>query len=299
MFGGGLLGFGLSRLQDLDYNGIFKEEFALVAGYWYHFHSGRERYGMIIHLAMILPAAILVVLQFVPRIRHAAILFHRLNGYLVILLSLISSFATCAVIPHKQGGGARISTQTAEGFLVVSTTVGFALAWWSIRRKHIDRHRAWMLRVWAIMGTIITSRLINLAAAPIVSRVGGWFGVWSCDELDFLYRHLGRPFPNELYPRCIDPSGAVILEVRVTVNAVHSLENPEQYAASNIQPFGAIVSLPKMMQRSVMLTIRSKLWLCIVCHIVVVELYLRLTPGEEQRLREVSRQRRVEAGLSA
>ncbi|CAK1360214.1 hypothetical protein CB0940_06296 [Cercospora beticola] len=279
IFGGGMLGFSLSRLQHYDYDGTFKNDFALVVGQWYYFQSGRERIGMIIHLGAILPAGILVVLQFVPKIREKLLIFHRINGYLVILLGLLSSLATLAVIPHKQGGGARISTQTAEAFLVIITTVSVFLAWWNIRRKRVDQHRAWMLRTWFYMGTIITSRITEFIASPIIIRIGGWYGVWTCNEIDFLYSQLGMPFPGSEYPTCVMPDGSIIRDLYVAVKAVHSLERPEQFGTSHTQPFGAM------------------LWLSIVVHIIGVEFYLSMTSKETERLRQVSHRKRVEAGL--
>lgn len=130
-----MLGFSLSRLRDLDYNHTFKDGFALVPGYWYYFHSGRFRVGMIMHLVTELPAGILMVLQFTPVIRQKLIIFHRINGYIVLSLLLSSNAAACIVLPYKQGGGARTATQTAEAFLVIITTLGMAMAWWNIRRK--------------------------------------------------------------------------------------------------------------------------------------------------------------------
>jgi uncharacterized membrane protein len=47
--------------------------------------------GMQLHLYTILPATFLACLQFVPVIRHKLLLFHRLNGYIVVVLTQISS----------------------------------------------------------------------------------------------------------------------------------------------------------------------------------------------------------------
>ena len=238
-----MLGFSLSRLPDLDYDHTFKDEFALIPGYWYYFHSGRFRVGMTMHLATILPAGILMVLQFTPAIRQKFTTFHRINGYTIILLLLTSNAAACVVLPHKQGGGARTATQTAETFLVIITTLGIAMAWWNIRRKQVDQHRAWMLRTMFYLGTIITSRIINFISSPIISLMDNYYGVWSCDEIDFLYRNLEMPFPEADYPQCLLPDGALDRGFRVAVKAADLLIKPEQYGSSHIQPFGANVSL--------------------------------------------------------
>ncbi|KAL8721906.1 MAG: hypothetical protein Q9225_001502 [Loekoesia sp. 1 TL-2023] len=266
MFAGGMLGFSLSRLSDLDYDHTFKDGFALVPGYWYYFHDGHFRVGMIMHLAAVLPAGILMVLQFTPVIRQKWITFHRVNGYTVLLLPLISNAAASAVLPHKQGGGARTAMQTAEAFLVLITTLGMAMAWWNIRRKQIDQHRAWMLRTMFYLGTIITSRIINFISSPIISRIDNFYGVWSCDELDFLYKNLGMPVPQAEYPQCLLPDGSLDRGFLVAVEATHLLTRPEQY--------GTI-------------------------HIIGVKIYLAMTPRESERLRRVSYEKQLEAGFAS
>ncbi|KAL8806440.1 MAG: hypothetical protein Q9182_001355 [Xanthomendoza sp. 2 TL-2023] len=280
IFAGGMLGFSLSRLSDLDFDNTFKNGFALVPGYWYFFHQGRYRVGMTMHLATILPAGILLGLQFIPVIRHKWLIFHRINGYTIILLVLISNGAACVVLPHKQGGGSRTATQTAEAFLVIITTLGVAMAWWNIRKKQIDQHRAWMLRTMFYLGTIITSRIINFISAPIISRMGNYYGVWSCDELDFLYKNLATPFPEAEYPQCVMPNGTLNASFRVAIEAAELLTKPEQFGSSHIQPFGA------------------NLWICIALHIIGVEIYLGMTPRESERLRRVSYEKQLEAGFS-
>ena len=102
---------------------------------------------MMIHLYTILPAACLVVLQFIPAIRHKVILFHRLNGYLIVLLSLVSSAGVIIVLQHSFGGD--FTTQVWGGTLVISTTIAYIMAYVNIKLLQIDQHRAWMMRAWA------------------------------------------------------------------------------------------------------------------------------------------------------
>lgn len=54
-------------------------------------YKGYYKFGIIMHLVTIIPAGFLVLFQFVPAIRHHAILFHRINGYAVVLLILFSN----------------------------------------------------------------------------------------------------------------------------------------------------------------------------------------------------------------
>ncbi len=44
---------------------------------------------IMLHLFCILPASLLVVLQFIPVMRYKAIILHRVNGHIVVLLALI------------------------------------------------------------------------------------------------------------------------------------------------------------------------------------------------------------------
>ena len=74
-------------------------------------------------------------------------MFHRLNGYLVILLSLISSVGTIIITKHAFGGD--FATQTWTGTMVILTTIGYVMAWINIKLLQIDQHRAWMMRTWA------------------------------------------------------------------------------------------------------------------------------------------------------
>jgi uncharacterized membrane protein len=241
IFAGGMLGFSLSRLQDLDYNHHFKESFALVPGYWYYFKGGHYRYGMLIHLACILPAGILMVFQFTPIIRHKFLLFHRINGYVVLLLCLVSNAAAFVVIRHKQGGN-RVPSHAVETLMGIITTIGIFMAWWNIRRKQIDQHRAWMLRTMFYMGVTITARLINLAAIPITTRLGNYWSVWMCDEISFLYTSYGLDFPKAGYPECFLPDGSLDRWKRVAVSAVENHERLEQLGASYVLSFGTMVS---------------------------------------------------------
>ena len=238
-----MLGFSLSRLPDLDYNGHFKNEFALVPGYWYYFREGHYRYGMLIHLSTILPAGILMVFQVTPVIRHKFLIFHRINGWVVSILALVSNMSVFVAIRHNQGGGQRIAAQTAEYLMGILTTIGIVMAIINIRRKQIDQHRAWMLRTWFWMGVTISARLINLAATPIITRLNNYWGVWSCDEISFLFTNLGMPVPEDTYPECFLPDGSLDSARHVAVHASVESDVLSEVGLSHTITFGTMVSL--------------------------------------------------------
>jgi uncharacterized membrane protein len=130
-------------------------------GECFYFLRGHHKVGILIHLACILrklqytwirrkqadhrlAAAILACLQFTPVIRHKALLFHRINGYVIILLVLISNAGVLMILRNAFGGG--INNQGSMGLLVVVTTISLCMAWYNIKKLQVDQHRAWMLR---------------------------------------------------------------------------------------------------------------------------------------------------------
>ena len=140
------------RLQYFSFYGIFCNTSSSGAsgaspGECYYYLRNPFKVGMMIHLFTVLPAAFLVCFQFVPAIRHKIILFHRINGYLVILLSTISSAGALIIAQHAFGGD--MATRIYVGVLVISTSFAYLFAWINIKRLQIDQHRAWMMRAWA------------------------------------------------------------------------------------------------------------------------------------------------------
>lgn len=77
-----------------SYNNIFcgnnKGGSSAAPGECYYYEKGHYKIGMMIHLYTILPAGFLVFFQFIPAIRYKVILLHRINGYLIISLTLVS-----------------------------------------------------------------------------------------------------------------------------------------------------------------------------------------------------------------
>lgn len=118
IFAGAMFGFCLSRLQYLDVAGNFASNTA--PSEWYWFRAGHYRIGLTLHLATALPAGLLMVWQFVPYIRHRYLLFHRLNGYLVVMLLVFSNVGALMIARRAFGGD--ISTQAAVGVLALITS---------------------------------------------------------------------------------------------------------------------------------------------------------------------------------
>ncbi|KAI4753501.1 hypothetical protein E4T52_14330 [Aureobasidium sp. EXF-3400] len=277
---GYLFGFTLARLQYLSFNGVFCNPNAsggtgAAPGECYYYLQIPFKIGMMLHLYTILPAALLVVLQFIPVIRHKLILFHRMNGYIVVLLSLISNAGTIIITRHAFGGD--FSTQTWTGAMVILTTIGYIMAWVNIKLLQIDQHRAWMLRTWAWFSTIITIRIIMIISAQIISMSRIWYTVRPCAQIAFA---LGENDTLAAYPQCIDYFNGKAPNLPVIVTADFSSSNSMELSAALGVPFGAAG------------------WLALLLHTFAIECYLRLTPKESNRLRQVSYERQLERGMS-
>ena len=270
-----MLGFSLARISYVDISGKSSHSFSRAAspGEWYWYHHGLHRVGITLHLVTVLPAGLLMVWQFVPAIRHKFLLFHRINGYTIILLVLLGNIGAMVVVRRAFGG--TLSTQTGVGLLVILTTTGLCMAYYNIKRLQIDQHRAWMLRTMFWLGAIISERLIMLAAAKIVSLMNDYYIPMTCGEIVSMYSSADPV--QQLYPDCAAPGATD--DTMVVVQASYANGLPDQIAASLRLNFG------------------MSIWLAFFLHTLGVELYLKMTPRESNRLRQASYERQMEKGL--
>ncbi|ROW12253.1 hypothetical protein VMCG_00161 [Cytospora schulzeri] len=188
VFAFALLGFALSHSPYLNYYGIFCRQGYLKAsshaapGECYYFlNGGREQVGMMIHIFAIIPCCFLVFLQFVPFIRQRYALFHRANGYIIILLMSIAMAGGLMAARRSFGGDPAF--QASNVLLTSLVVVGLSLAMISIKRLQIEQHRAWMLRTWFWAFSVITMRIIQAAASRIVSNKG-YTAMRPCAQID-------------------------------------------------------------------------------------------------------------------
>jgi hypothetical protein len=221
-----------------------------------------------------------VCFQFVPVIRHKLLIFHRINGYTIIILFFISIAGVYMITRHAVGGSP--NTQAAIGTLATLTTISISLAYYNIKRLQIDQHRAWMIRTWVYAGSIISLRLIMMAANKAVYAMNDYYDAVACDVIFNDYAGLGIPAAGnptyQLYPQCAARNGSGTAPFSVTVK-VDPAAGPETAAAAFQLTFGL------------------SMWIALVIHAVGVEIYLNLTPAESERLRAVSYERQLEAGF--
>ncbi|GAB7362292.1 hypothetical protein MBLNU230_g2310t1 [Neophaeotheca triangularis] len=261
---GALFGFALARLSYLDITNTYYTSTAPGEAYWPRNFS-HYRIGITLHLACIIPAAVLVVWQFLPVIRHRALILHRVNGYAVSLLLLVSNVGALMIARRAFGGG--LETQGFVGVLAIMTTTGTVLAWVNIKRLQIDQHRAWMLRTWIYAGCIVTVRLIMVLATLVVSRVGSYWVAMPCE---------------------------VVADVAGTREGYAGCENGGSGMAAVHADFeGKIEEIAASLQ----ITFGMACWMALALHAVGVEVYLAFTPVEGERLRRVSYERQLERGF--
>ncbi|KAI9670490.1 MAG: hypothetical protein M1817_004357 [Caeruleum heppii] len=274
IFAGALMGFTLARFQYLKINGGFcggPPGNGAAPGECY---CNLYYVGIIIHLGTVLPAMFLACFQFVPAIRYKFLIFHRINGYVIIVLSIVANVGALMVARRAFGGF--LSTQVGVGVLVIATTFGLGNALYNIKRLQVEQHRAWMLRTFFYFGSIITLRLIMIITALIISPMRAYYSVMSCATILYI---LGDEATYAAYPLCTpSPTNSSPTEIHIPVVADFG-GNEAEIGASLDVPFGVA------------------LWLALALHAVGVELYLRLTPREHERLRQVSYVKQLEAGL--
>ncbi|KZP25059.1 hypothetical protein FIBSPDRAFT_661750, partial [Athelia psychrophila] len=279
IFGGALLGFVLARLQYIDIAGVFCNPKSTTGSaapgecYWYSMKL--YHIGITLHLGCILPAGFLAFFQFTPVIRHKFTLYHRTAGYVIVTLVLLANAGALIIAPHAFGGA--LTTQAGVGLLAIVSTIGIFMAIYNIKRMQIDQHRKWMLRTWAYMASIITLRLIMLAAARIISFSPSppYQSVY-CPEIVSVFEGSAAA-AYHFYPAC-DPANAALNPLNYVVVAANLDGNPIE--------LGAAYSLAFSMS----------MWLALFMHVVGVELYIMLTPREHERLRRVSWERQMKRG---
>ena len=177
IFAGALFGFTLARLQYLAFYSIFCPRTSNGPNHgspgecYYYLNFDQYKVGIILHLACVLPSGILAILQFVPAIRHKAILFHRINGYVALTLFVLGTVGALMIARHAFGGG--LDVQSAIGFLAIISIGSFILSYINIKRKQIEQHRAWMLRGWFYVSPSVLVHFIPLLRGGLIVNTRG------------------------------------------------------------------------------------------------------------------------------
>ncbi|KAL6156901.1 hypothetical protein ACJQWK_06740 [Exserohilum turcicum] len=241
---------------------------------YYYLNFSRYKIGMLIHLVGVLPASLIAVTQFMPVIRRRWMIVHRVGGYVSLILYLFSIFGAFMIARRSFGGG--LDVQSFVGVAGFGSLSCFAISYINIKRLQIEQHRAWMLRGWFYAGSIVTSRFITAISAQIIANQG-YYIVWTCAKIaDTISKdvNLATSYPScAAYANGTDPEA---------VSAVAA-----KFAGGNIATIGAALNV----------VFGMALWVSLALHAVGVEVYLYLTPSETKRLREISYQKQIKAGM--
>lgn len=263
---GYILGFCLSQVQKFNVWGFWATNNGPGETWAYTTKGKLYKVSMTMHIVVVIPAGLLVVLQFIPIIRHKALIFHRINGYVVMLLMVI--FSVTGIIISKVSFGGDFATQTFAGVFGIAVILSAALAYINVKRLQIEQHRAWMMRAWTYSTSIITLRIIQIIATEIMGSIPDSYRMLPCEQIDSVG---GRAAAT--YPSCAaDPSG---------------------WTAARMDFSGGVVEIMAALQG----TFAGAGFLAFILHALGIELYLHFTPAEAQRLRQVSYERQQERGF--
>ena len=144
---------------------------------------------------------------------------------------------------RHNNNGSRTAVEASEIMLIIITTIGMGMAYYNVKRLQIDQHRAWMLRTMFYFGVVLTNRIIQRVGAVIVSAVGTYYAVWSCDEIEYTYNQFGLTTFAQRYPSCLIPNAT--MDGRVVVHAVNSKAEPEGLGTALELPFAVGVRFPR------------------------------------------------------
>ncbi|KAF5989008.1 hypothetical protein FBULB1_1163 [Fusarium bulbicola] len=274
IFAGAMFGFALARMMFLNYNSIYCNPNSKGTGAgpgecWSYNRKDLYKISIKMHLYTIIPASFLVVFQFVPFIRYKALLFHRMNGYIVVVLAVIGTVGAIIIAPVAFGGS--LSVRAAVGLLAIMFLGSLFLAIWNIKTLQLEQHRAWMLRAWFYAGSIITVRIIMIISAVIMSKNPSFRLPMQCAKAASFYDDTESLIAK--YPTCQD------LNAWVAIQGDISGEGTENIASALSLGFS------------------MGLWLALAIHAIGIEVYLHLTPAETERLRKISFQRQQERGF--
>ncbi|KAL8706675.1 MAG: hypothetical protein Q9201_000309 [Fulgogasparrea decipioides] len=172
---------------------------------------------------------------------------------------------------HTFGG--EFETQVFVGLLAIMATVAALLAYFNIKRLQIDQHRAWMLRTWFYAASIITLRIIMIISAQIISSTSGYYRALPCKQLAYMYDD--EQDLQSKFPQCFAANGTTDDFIAVKANFSGSAQ----------------------VSNALGMTFGTAGWLALFLHGIGIEVYLRLTPRESERLRVVSYERQLEAGF--
>jgi len=254
VFGGAIVGLVLVRCRSLRPDSY---GYQLIPGEAFWANREPWKVYMAIHVIFSFVGVLLLPWQYIPAIQEHHMLLHRINGWAALaILFPATLFGT--VVSRKAFGG-DIANQA--GFYILGILTGlYALE--GMRTVHdIPQHRRWMLRFGALVGAVVTERIIILCAKQIITDIGSYYALWRCDELLYVVgqSQLGA------YPLCLSTqeAGGILGHVQVAVHA-STREAPINNASARRVNSGMAI------------------WTALIIHMIGAEIYIRVTEGANQ-----------------
>lgn len=173
--------------------------------------------------------------------------------------------------------GGDLATQTTLGLLGVYTITSVTLAFVDIKRLQIDQHRAWIVRIWILMGAPITQRIIQIPTYQILTRIGTYYYPMACHTIAYVTLNTAGP---EASKALLSRYGACRED---PINGV---------AAVNVNMGGT----PEEIGVAISASFVPSLIVAFFLHAAGVELNLALTTAERDRLKQVSYEKQMARG---
>ncbi|KAJ7037085.1 hypothetical protein C8F04DRAFT_953058, partial [Mycena alexandri] len=175
-------------------------------------------------------------------------------GYGVLTCLIVGNI--CGAVIGRRSFGGELNVQSGYYVMGLMIVVAGATGLFWVKRD-TRRHRKWMMRMVVYFGAAITARLITLAAASIITIIGTYFTVWTCDQVLSL---LGDS--QTAFPECAVPG----IDTAHTWVAVHaSVHDGPLYTASALRAVHGM-----------------GLWIGLLIHALAVEFYLQKTDALNQ-----------------
>ncbi|SFD76998.1 DUF2306 domain-containing protein [Streptomyces aidingensis] len=135
---------------------------------------------VVVHILAAVPFGVLGAFQFVPAIRRRHPGRHRAAGRFLVVCGLaaaLSGLWMTLFYPRAEGdGGLLTGVRLVFGLAMAASLV---LAFTAVRRRDLARHRAWMLRGYAIGMGAGTQTLLFIPAIVVFGPPGGPPRPWS------------------------------------------------------------------------------------------------------------------------
>jgi hypothetical protein len=251
-FGGALVGFCLANTTMMVPANVSGKS---VPGEWFWYRQPLYKPPVFIHIYLSIISGFFSVLQFIPGIRRRAVIWHRINGYLVLALLVPSTI--CGAIMARRSYGGELNVQSAWYFL--SLMIIFSALLGIMNVKHTRKHRKWMLRTVTYTAVPIIARLAVMAANRIVSNMGTYYAIWRCDQILFVLK--SNETLTQKFPQCV---GDADLSTLYTAVRAGLQDGPLGRASASRVTRGMV------------------LWVSILIHVVGVEFYIRKTENANQ-----------------